>query len=214
MIGREGQVKPFELIRWARKRAAVHQLRTLEAHVLLLLATYANADGIAWPSIKTLAVDSGLRPTKDGRNSAVSAALSRLEDLQLIWTRQGGHGHPAKRELLFDPAKPSAYRDGYGAANGHQPSADADSTVPQPSVVADGSGPSRPVQPSGLPDAQPSGLPDQKYQGNGHAQLPTGTARGSRPATRKASHPDPGMVERTAVRQQIAASLAATGEAA
>ena len=40
----------------------------------------SRSDALAWPSIKTLAIQSGLRPTRDGRNSAVSAALARLED--------------------------------------------------------------------------------------------------------------------------------------
>jgi Helix-turn-helix domain len=113
VIGRHDQVKPFELIRWARQQAREHQLKALEAHVLLVLATYANKDGIAWPSLKTLALDCGLKPrrreTKAGRvyytNTSISEALSRLADLQLVWTRQGGNGRPARRELLFNPAR-------------------------------------------------------------------------------------------------------------
>ena len=209
MIGRAEEIRPFELIRWARQQAAAHELRTLEAHVLLLLATYANKEGVAWPSIKTLAIDSGLRPTKDGRNSAVSAALQRLEDERLIWTKQGGHGHSARRELLFRPAsQPSAQPEGTAPAAAAQPSAQPEGTTavptPQPGAVQDGSlAPQAPQpsagpegselvdegQPSGLADVQPSGLPDQKCQGNGQPQLPEATARGSRPESRKASRP-------------------------
>jgi len=120
MIGRQGEVKHFDVVRWAREMVAEHRLRTLEAHVLLLLASYANSDAIAWPSIKTLAIQSGLRPTRDGRNSAVSAALSRLEELRLIWTTQAGSGHPAKRELLYNPTVIEAARP-EGRIKGHQP---------------------------------------------------------------------------------------------
>lgn len=170
----------MDLIRWARRQSGARDLKPLEGHVLVTLATYANKQAVAWPSIRTLAIDCGVRPTKDGRNSAVSAALARLEDLGLVWTKQGGHGAPAKRELLYRPD--------------------------QPSVVADGNAVAEPPQPSGTPDGtpvdrffaafrsdgpQPSGTEDQKEPGNGqnsnNRKTTTEGARGSLPATRKAS---------------------------
>jgi len=158
VIGRDGPVKPFELIRWARQQARQHDLKLLDAHVLLVLATYANADCIAWPSLRTLALDSGLQPTPDGRNSAVSAAIARLEDLRLVWSKQAGHGHPAKRELLFKPEALPA-----------QPSA-----VPEGSTV-EASGPA--FRPDGQ---QPSGLTEEKDQRNGQERTPR-TSTSERP---------------------------------
>lgn len=138
MIGREGQVEPFALIRWARGQAREHDLRPLEAHVLLLLATYANRDAIAWPRIATLALDVGLtvkrrqrRDPRSGRirssegNSAISAALARLEELQLIWRKQAGRGRAVRIELLFNP---SAQAEGNTAT---KPSAVAEGKQPQ-----------------------------------------------------------------------------------
>jgi hypothetical protein len=160
VIGRADPVKPFELLRWARSQATVHGLRTLEAHVLLLLATYADENAIAFPSIKRLALDSGLKPSKDGRNSAVSAAIGRLQELQLVWTVQGGHGASARRELLFDPAQPSGLGDGTstepsagadGNKNGSHPPAREDHVGSLPATRED--------QPSRI-GAQPSGLTD------------------------------------------------------
>lgn len=159
MIGRDGPVKPFELIRWARYSARrehlwrreedgrvredLERLKPLEAHLMLVLATYADKEAVAFPSIKTLAIDCGLRPTEDGRNSAVSAALKRLEEMGLVWTKQGGHGRSARRELLFKPS---------GTPEGSDVDADA--------------------QPSALPDVQPSGTEDPNYQGNGQEERP------------------------------------------
>ena len=212
MIGRDGPVKPFELIRWARRQATVHGLRTLEAHVLLLLATYANEDGVAWPSLKTLALDSGLRPTKDGRNSAVSAALARLEELRLIWTKQGGHGRPSQRELLFNPAsQPSAHTEGSRPDAKAQPSGSPEGSASQsgaePSGYAEASNRTLPGQPSGYAEVQPSGYAEENCQGNGHLQLPNQNGQESLPATRKA-HPsaltddDPAVV-RQLIRQSL-----------
>lgn len=183
MIGRTENVRPFDLLRWAREAAVDHELKLLEAHVLLLLATYANGDCVAWPSIKTLAERSGLKvrraqsKRRDGSpggyyyvNSSVSAALRRLEELALVWSTQGGHGRPTKRELLYNPALPSGQTEGNGAAT---PPADKG-------------------QPSCLPVSEPSCLPEQKDQEEG-ASLSTANSRngqiGSLPASRKASHP-------------------------
>jgi hypothetical protein len=97
VIGRDGPVKPFELIRWARQQATAHSLHQTEAQVLLVLATYANADCVAWPSLNTLTAD-----CRRSRRQIVYA-IRRLEELQLVWSAQGGNGRSARRELLFNP---------------------------------------------------------------------------------------------------------------
>jgi len=163
MIGRDTPVKGFDLIRWARRQAVESKLRPLEAHVLLVLATYANEDCVAWPSIKTLAEASGLKPTaavsRGGveyhRNSAVSAALQGLEDRQLIWTKQGGHGRSAERELLYNPqpepsasaeGSPPSKKDRYRGPKAEREARRARRGAALQSLVADG-------QPSGYADA-------------------------------------------------------------
>jgi hypothetical protein len=138
VIGREGEVRPFDVIRWAREQARVEhvhdgeiaqkgesvrvhvrrRLTTMEAHVLLLLATYADRECVAYPSLKTLAELSGIKPkrvkTRKGgvyfTASQVSEALQWLERFGLVWTVQGGRGRTARRELLYNPAEglPSA----------------------------------------------------------------------------------------------------------
>lgn len=106
MIGRDGPVDHFELVKWARRMAGACSLRPTEAHVLLVLATYANEKAEAWPSLKTLAFACGRKPSADGTCSTISRALSELESRELLWTTQGGKGRTARRELLFDPATP------------------------------------------------------------------------------------------------------------
>lgn len=110
MIGREGPVDHFKLMRWARRMASACALKPIEAHILIVLASYANEKGEAWPQIKTLTRDCGRTPTPTGSNSAISTALGSLQKKELIWTRGGGKGRPATRELLFDhrfPMRPA-----------------------------------------------------------------------------------------------------------
>ena len=79
MIGRNEPLDRFASIRWAREMAAPQAerrgpyaadprapegLRPLEAHVLLLLATYADDEGKSWPSIKLLGERCGLKVTE------------------------------------------------------------------------------------------------------------------------------------------------------
>lgn len=168
MIGRVDSVDHFDLVRWARTQVSEKRLKQVEAHVLLVLATYANKECIAWPSIKTLALCCGLKPTPDGRNSAVSAALQRLQDLGLLWTTQGGHAKPARRELLYRRTESPQHV---------QRSA-------RPSVE----------QPSAEPEAQPSVGVDPKSQAKNQEQEQLRRARGSHPASRTASHPSPRRV--------------------
>jgi len=213
VIGREGPVRPFELIRWARAQARIEQrdadgnarrLTQLEAHALLVLASYANAEAKAWPSIRSLALDCGLVPRrperKDGkasawRNDALSKALDALQDFQLIWSKRGGPGRPATRELLFNPDALPPIEDGR-----------QDQQPPVPATRR------------GRAASHPSAM-HQKYQtetvrnyGNGQtAERPEVATRRGRAATdrgeRAASDESP-----EEVRQRIRASLAQAAE--
>lgn len=89
----------FAWIKGARAQAARPELSPLAAHVLLILATYANRNGAAWPSIATIARDAGRSPTEKGKHSGVSRALRELESLDLVRTTRKGHGQPALRQL-------------------------------------------------------------------------------------------------------------------
>jgi hypothetical protein len=151
MIGRTKPLKPFETIRWAREQAREKDLKQLDAHVLLILATYANELGCAWPGIKTIALDCGLSVAtrvdpKTGKvshtNSAVSAALGRLEDAQLIWTTKGRNGRSSTRELLFDGNAPSSALTDDGNTDSE--------AVPSSALTDDGS------VPLPAPEASPS----------------------------------------------------------
>jgi DNA-binding MarR family transcriptional regulator len=146
VIGAQINASNFELLRWARTMAREHRLRPNEAHVLLLLATYANREAVAWPSLRTLALDAGYKPTDSGTCSTISSAIARLEDLGLVWTKQAGHGKAARRELLYRPpaAEPSETEEGT------EPSAIQEATV----------------EPSATEEAQPSANAEQKNQTN------------------------------------------------
>jgi hypothetical protein len=100
MIGRDGQVQHHDLKRWAREQASTGRLSRLEAHLLLVLATYCNGECICWPSRETLAGDTV------STVSGVAKALRGLEEKRLIWSTQGGNGRSARRELLCNPAVP------------------------------------------------------------------------------------------------------------
>jgi Helix-turn-helix domain len=142
VIGRRGTIKPFQLIRWARAQALERSLRPLEAHLLLVLATYANAEGVAWPSIATLARDAGLkvkvvkRRDRAGRvrttyeNSAVSAALAHLQQLGLIWRTQHGPGRPGNTELLFNPSVQPETKGDASPPSSRRPNEGADAGKP------------------------------------------------------------------------------------
>ena len=224
MIGRTEKVRPFDLIRWARAQSREHGLAPREAHVLLLLATYADETATAWPSIRRLALDCGLSPTSDGRNSSVSAAISRLEELRLLWTKQGGHGHPARRELLFDPAtwrqqphgdtggsttdrgpEPPGQPDGYGSR--HARSLTAGREAPGSARTAS------------LPATrnQPSASQDQKYQRGAKEQPELPNSKGQRkPSADAEGFPSASQDgnDPASVRAAIAASLATTTDTA
>lgn len=177
MIGRAGPVKPFELIRWARAQAREHELTQLEAHVLLLLATYADKEAVAWPSVATLARDSCLKVSvrvRDGRreesNSSVSAALVRLEELQLIWRKQGGRGRPAKTELLFNPAtwQPTDTQEGNGRSSPPVTRRAADANTHRPT--------------GGQGETEPTGTPEGKREEAGMSSPPANEALALRQA--------------------------------
>ena len=79
---------PFAAIRWARE---LHEREpaasALAAHVLLVLATYADGDGRnCWPSRAAIAAHVRRGPTQ------VSGALRELQDRGEI-TRANGHAH-------------------------------------------------------------------------------------------------------------------------
>jgi hypothetical protein len=190
MIGREGPVQPFALLRWARQQARDKDLKPLEAHVLLLLATYANEQAIAWPSIATLARDAALRVTvrhrRGGRveesNSSISAALVRLEELQLIWRRQAGRGRPATCELLCPGGEPSGRQEGNGRI---QPSGLQEGKESQPSGTAEGMVPSAAGSSPPAPRSLPSGTQEEKYQGTANGRTArTSTSEGPDDALR------------------------------
>lgn len=215
MIGRKDDLRPFELIRWARDRASVEGLSQLEAHVLLLLATYANNEGKAWPSIKRLALDCGLRPTQDGRNSAVSVALQRLGDRRLIWTNQAGRGRPAVRELLFNPSV---------SAEGSSGSSHPDSRTAEPvhnhSAFREAEQQGHSETPSAVRAGEPlpSGLANQNYQRTAKetAELPNsnGQMTPSGYAEGVTSRPEEGREVREAIVRSLEEARQARGDAA
>lgn len=194
---RQRPVRPFELIRWARGAAARYELPALEAHLLLVLATYANGDCECWPGVRQLAADCRLRVVEPrGTCSTLSKALTGLQTRQLVWTRQGGRGRPAVRELLFDPDRDQQPADllSAHAESNDQPverllSASDDSSPPQgrrPHVE-------RPVQ-----------RPEQQEQphSNGHGLL-SADAESNSPAQSETNDNDPDSV-RAAIRRSLA----------
>lgn len=127
MIGERGPVQYFELVRWARGAAAEHDLKPIDAHVLLLLVTYAptkveaNEPIIVFPKVESLARQAGYKPNE--KSTAIGDALKRLVDARLIWRVQGGIGRAARTELLY---KPAARR----AGGGNEPPAIAGPSLP------------------------------------------------------------------------------------
>lgn len=203
MIGEAVEATNYELVRWARQAVREHGLKPREALVLYVLCSYANREGLAWPSLETLARDCGYKPTDDGRCSAVSAALDRLVEVQLVWPKQSGRGRAAVRELLYR-AQPSALTEG------KEPDENA-----QPSALTEGSEAAASAQPSVLTEGQPSVLTEEKYQYEGpndNDQQPKGKSQECLPSRRKASHPGSRKAEngnddeRERVRQVIAES--------
>jgi Replication protein C N-terminal domain len=143
VIGERGPVQYFELVRWARAAAEEHGLKPSDAHVLLLLVTFAptkveaNEPIIVFPKVESLARAAGYRPTEN--STAIQNALRRLAEAKLIWRVQGGVGRAARTELLYKPAaaagvgraartellyKPAA------AAGGDEPPAVAGTSLP------------------------------------------------------------------------------------
>ena len=121
MIGRTEPVKPFDLIWWARHQGhhvevercgwceagvpPVAQLSRTALQVLVLLATYGNEEGKAWPAVSRIAREAGLAVKKvrgrECESNAVSAAITELTERGLIWRKGRGPGHSAVIELLF-----------------------------------------------------------------------------------------------------------------
>jgi hypothetical protein len=92
----------FHYIAWAREVACQCHTRG-DAHVLLYLATRANDEGEAWPSLGTTARECGLRVKADkakGASSSVSGSLKRLRKAGLIETTQRGAQRASVHRLL------------------------------------------------------------------------------------------------------------------
>jgi hypothetical protein len=195
VIGRDGPVKGggYAIIKWAREQAREQDLSPVEAHVLLLLATYSDENACAWPSIKTLTELSGRKvgvrkasqrerrghekQPDTPRNSAISAALQGLQDRGLIWTKRDGRRTPI-RELLCPNPSPSVTQ--------------GDDAPVSSSVVTDDR-----IRPSsGGPDDDgrdsSSALRDAVVRSGG-PELPVGTTKGTtnNNGTTKSSRPLP-----------------------
>jgi len=86
---------PWALLRAARAAAVHHELPPTEAHVLLILATYANSAGEAFPGLDTLA--------RDARRvrSVVAAAVAELGRRGLVERKRRGPSQPALTRLLL-----------------------------------------------------------------------------------------------------------------
>ena len=112
MIGAQPEPDFFRRQGWARQMVRERGLKPIEAAVLHNLVSYSNERCEAWSSIATIAGDLGYKVKANGMNSAIRAALVRLEEEQLIWTpsRRRGERGPFIRELLC-PALPSATTD-------------------------------------------------------------------------------------------------------
>lgn len=191
MIGRNEQLAPFDLMKWAREMSAPQAsrepfklrdgrtydprlddraadgLRSLDAHVLLLLAQYADSEGKCWPGVKVLGERSGLRvhhkvDKRTGGSggytcSALSDSLGRLFAAGLVWwDRQGRRS--VVRELLFDP---SAHAEGEprrrGTSSDANPSATTEGNRPDPSVTTEGGTPDPSVTTEGDPSVSTEG---------------------------------------------------------
>ena len=111
---RQPEIRPsnFELVRWVRRMVRACDLTPSQAHVLLVLAGYANGECRCWPGIKRLAEDCGYKVKaranpKTGNDShsssAIEKALGELEGRGLIKTVSRGYRKPTVRELLYFP---------------------------------------------------------------------------------------------------------------
>jgi len=112
---------PWTLMRWARDQAAEHSLSATQAHVLLVLASYADIEsGECHAKRITIARDvvRGERET--------SRALTDLARLELIERHGRGPGRPTVTRLLMcDPPRatderPTAHQDPDARSTAHQ----------------------------------------------------------------------------------------------
>lgn len=85
----------FTHVRWAREQASQRRLTATQAHVLLLVATYADVDtGELFVSLDTLTVASSRS------RGVVAQALRKLIELSLIERQRRGPGRAALTRLL------------------------------------------------------------------------------------------------------------------
>jgi hypothetical protein len=89
---------------WAREAAADEELTPVQAHLLIALASYADADGECFPGLATLAA----RLRRGERET--SRALTDLQRLGLISRRGRGPGRTRLTRLLAD-SRPAATHD-------------------------------------------------------------------------------------------------------
>jgi len=96
---------------WARDAVAEHGLDSTAAHVLLVLATYANPDGWAWPGRPTLMADTGCsRPTVD-------RALMRLRAVGVVEHQPAAPGRPARYRLTMPKLHPALLNETHQRAS-------------------------------------------------------------------------------------------------
>lgn len=100
--------------RWiSAARDAGRDLPRNSAHVLLVIATYADVNGKAYPSIARIAADCGLKPSET--SSMVTKAIADLERRNLIRTSYPGNSKTANRHLLLG-SQPVPVDDGASGA--------------------------------------------------------------------------------------------------
>jgi len=157
---------------------------SLILHILVGYADPRTQPVLAYPSIKRIAEDAGYTVTqrtkrdRSGRQrtsyhcSTVSAALDRLREQGVIWTRQHGRGNTARHELLYRPL-PSDGPEGDPPSDGTEgeglpsygldlPSADAVPEEPreEPSLRRDNN------EESDMPSAYSEGMASRLEEGN------------------------------------------------
>jgi hypothetical protein len=88
----------YRYIRAAWKAPEAHGLKRNAAHVLLILATHADENGVCWPTVSRIAKESGMSPRS---RSMIPKALTDLEKLGLMETTPRGKGQSVQRRLLL-----------------------------------------------------------------------------------------------------------------
>lgn len=106
----------FEAMNAAIDAVEAYGLKPIEAHVLLVLAyraNYTQYDGWAFPSMKSLCANLGVKP----KSSTVYAALKRLRELGILEHRPASPGRVAHYRLAFDVSATPDMSDNPGEGN-------------------------------------------------------------------------------------------------